>query len=87
MRPTLEPCLQGDRDARRTDEAFDQRTVQRTVGRTGRDDDVADNTQVGPRSEQVRYSGPGRSPLPIIAAVVIAIVVIAAIYFLIVQPR
>jgi hypothetical protein len=35
----------------------------------------------------VRATGPGRSPMPIIAAVVIAIVVIAAIYFLILQPR
>jgi len=35
----------------------------------------------------VRYTGPNRSPWPVIAGVVVAIVVIAAIYLLILQPR
>jgi hypothetical protein len=35
----------------------------------------------------VRATGPGTSPWSIVAGVAIAVVVIAAIYFLILQPR
>jgi hypothetical protein len=35
----------------------------------------------------VRATGPGRSPWSIVVGVAIAVVVIAAIYFLILQPR
>jgi hypothetical protein len=41
----------------------------------------------GTEERTVRATGPGRSPWSIIVGVVVAILVIAAIYFLILQPR
>jgi disulfide bond formation protein DsbB len=35
----------------------------------------------------MRYQGPSRSPWPIIAVVVIAVIVVVALYFLFLQPR
>ncbi len=35
----------------------------------------------------VRYSGPGRSPWPFVVTVVVAIVVLVALYLLFVQGR
>jgi hypothetical protein len=35
----------------------------------------------------MRYSGQGRSPIPIAAALIIAIVAVIALYLLFLQPR
>lgn len=86
--------LQGDRDAwpgidgsHGPARAAGSGTLLKAVRPTPTGGDPGGSTGISSKEGIVRYSGPGRSPWPVVATIVVAIVVVVALYLLFVQGR